>query len=159
MFKTKKLIQTHIHMPTFKLIPFGFSMSKVINMLCKSPGLAPTFLLRPDVSCTVLVVLVGISFSELSAAFSLFITLLGKRSSTAWCLGIFTFLNGDTGRTDCSGGDGRGEDECLPFAVAVEDNPDLWTGLGVTLAANGEKHYSWKKRRKEKSIRYQREKK
>ncbi len=113
-------------------------------MLCKSIGLAPNFLLCPGVSCTALVVLVGISFSELAAAFSLFITLLGKRSSTAWLLRIFTFPNGDAGGPDWSGGDGRGEDECLPFVVVVEDNPDLWMDLEGALTANDARHYRWK---------------
>ena len=36
--------------------------------------------------------------------------------------------------------------------MAVEDNPDLWTDLGGTLAANGAKHYSLKKKKKEGKI-------
>jgi hypothetical protein len=105
--------------------------------------IAPTFLLRPGVSRTAPVVLVGISFSELVAAFSLLFTWVGSRSSTvAWLLGILTLPSGDAGGTDCSGGDGRGEDECLPFVVVVEDIPDLWTDLGGPLTANGAQYSS-----------------
>lgn len=39
-------------------------------------------------------------------------------------------FNGDSGGPDCSGGDGRGDDECLPLTVVVEDIPDLYADLG-----------------------------
>jgi len=33
--------------------------------------------------------------------------------------------NGDAGAPDCSGGDGRGEEESLPFTIAVEGSAGL----------------------------------
>lgn len=111
-------------------IPLGFSMSKVINIFCKSVGLAPLLPL-PTVFRAVVVPLIGISLSELGAGLSLLVTWKGTISSAlAWLFEIFPVLNGDDGARDCSGGDGRGDDEYLPFTVVVADIPVLYADLG-----------------------------
>lgn len=48
-----------------------------------------------------------------------------------------TFLvpNGDAGVTAFSGVDGRGEEEGLPFAVAVEETPALKVDLGTEIGS------------------------
>lgn len=113
--------------PTLTLIPLGFSFSSVINILCKSIELAPTL---PLFSHT-LVFLVGISLSVPAVALSLLINCAGMTSSElVWFLETLTALNGDGVGPDCSGGDGRGDDECLPLAVVVEDIPDLYADFG-----------------------------
>ena len=125
---------------TFRLIPFGFSLSRLINILCKSVGFAPILLLRPITSRDTLVALDGISLSKPAAALSLAATSLGVASSVcALLLGIFTALNGDVVGPDCSGGDGTGDDECLALtAVVLNDIPDLNANLWGPPPTRGE---------------------
>lgn len=116
----------HLLVPTFKLIPLGFSMSSVINKLCKSVGLARPLPL-PAVSVAALV-LIEVSLSKLGVGLSLIMTLEGIVSSAlARVLDIFSIPNGDA---DFSGVDGRGDDDGLPFAVVTDDTPDLNADFG-----------------------------
>ena len=53
---------------------------------------------------------------------------------------MFTLLNGDAEGTDCSGGDGRGDDDCLPLPIVFDDVPDLKTDLWCAPIASGVSH-------------------
>lgn len=111
-------------------MPLGFSISKAINILLKSVGLAPELPLPPGVSHTALLLLLGISFSELGG-FSLLFTCTGVTSSVfTWFLTIFPDPSGDARVPDCLGGEDRGEAERPAFREAVEAPADLMVDLG-----------------------------
>lgn len=85
-------------------------------MLLKSVGLTTKLPLRADLSSNaVLATLLGVPFSELEA-FSLLVAWVGIVSSTlAYPLVILLGPSGDADAGGCSGVDGRGERDILPF--------------------------------------------
>ena len=121
------------------VIPPGLSIRREISMLCKSMGLAALFPLPPRVSLIALLVLVRISLSELATVSCLAVVCDSITSSVI--LEIFTAPSGEDEGADCSGGDGTGEDECLPLVEVAEENPDFIVDFGGPATTKGYKNY------------------
>lgn len=115
---------------TFRLIPLGFSKSRLIKMLRKSVGAAPIFTLWPDTSYVATWTLLGISFSELRISSLLVPWVIITSSATGWPFEKFPLPRGDAETANRSGGDGRGDSESLSLAVVFEEIPGLITDFG-----------------------------